>query len=128
MYAHMKLVYVGRTFVRDREEYDMKKKIAIVLVMICMLALVGCGSSKLVEGSEKTYYGTVTDRAMSVVNEGDREGRPYITISTDDNTEICFWFVKDCESNAKIGDVVTIESAIEEQTDLLVAISVTVNE
>ena len=106
----------------------MKKKIALVLAMICMFALVSCGSSKLIEGSEKTYYGIVTDRAMSVVNEGDREGRPYIIISTEDNTEICFWFVKHCESNAKIGDVVTIESAIEEQTDLLVAISVTVNE
>ena len=106
----------------------MKKKRALVLAVICMLAMVGCGSSKLVEGSEKTYYGTVTDRAMSVVNEGDREGRPYIIISTDDNTEICFWFVKDCESSAKIGDVVTIESAIEEQTELLIAISVTVND
>jgi len=120
---------VGRTFVGYREEREnMKKKIALVLTVICMLALVGCGRSKLVKGSEKTYYGTVTDRAMSVVNEGDREGRPYIIISTDDNAELCFWFVKDCESNAKIGDVVTIESAIEEQTDLLVAISVTVNE
>ena len=106
----------------------MKKKIALLLVLICVCGLVGCGSSKLVEGSEKTYYGTVTDRAMSVVNEGDREGRPYIIISTDDNTEICLWFVKDCETSAKIGDVVTIESAIEEQTDLRVAISVTVNE
>ena len=120
---------MGRTFVGYREEREnMKKKIALVLTVICMLALVGCGRSKLVEGSEKTYYGTVTDRAMSVVNEGDREGRPYIIISTDDNTEICLWFVKDCETSAKIGDVVTIESAIEEQTDLLVAISVTVNE
>ena len=93
-----------------------------------MVVLVSCGSSKLIEGSKKTYYGIVTDRAMSVVNEGDREGRPYIIISTGDNVELCFWFVKDCESNAKIGDVVTIESAIEEQTKLLVAISVTVNE
>ena len=106
----------------------MKKKIALLLVLICVCGLVGCGSSKLVEGSEKTYYGTVTDRAMSVVNEGDREGRPYIIISTDDNAELCFWFVKKCESSAKIGDVVTIESAIEEPTDLLVALSVTVNE
>ena len=51
----------------------MKKKIALLLVLICVCGLVGCGSSKLVEGSEKTYYGTVTDRAMSVVNEGDRQ-------------------------------------------------------
>lgn len=48
----------------------MKKFIALLLVLVCVLGLVGC-SSKLVEGSEKTYSGTVTDRAMSVVNEGD---------------------------------------------------------
>lgn len=56
-----------------------------MLAVICMLALVGCDCSKLGEGSEKTYFGTVTDRAMSVVNEGDRQGRPYIIISTDNN-------------------------------------------
>ena len=44
----------------------MKKFIALLLVLVCVLGLVGC-SSKLVEGSEKTYSGTVTDRAMSVV-------------------------------------------------------------
>ena len=33
---------------------------------------------------------------------------------------------KDCETNAKIGDEVIIESAIEEQTDLLIATSITV--
>ena len=67
----------------------MKKFIALLLVLVCVLGLVGC-SSKLVEGSEKTYSGTVTDRAMSVVNEGDRQGRSYIIISTGDE-DICFW-------------------------------------
>ena len=61
----------------------MKKFIALLLVLVCVLGLVGC-SSKLVEGSEKTYSGTVTDRAMSVVNDGDRQGRSYIIISTGD--------------------------------------------
>ncbi len=102
----------------------MKKFIALLLVLVCVLGLVGC-CSKLVEGSEKTYSGTVTDRAMSVVNEGDRQGRSYIIISTGDE-DICFWLTKDCEANAKIGDEVIIESAIEEQTDLLVATSITV--
>ena len=46
----------------------MKKLIALVLVLVLLLCLAACGN-KLVEGSEKTYYGTVTDRAMSVVNE-----------------------------------------------------------
>jgi hypothetical protein len=110
----------------ELEEGDdcMKKFIALLLVLVCVLGLVGC-SSKLVEGSEKAYSGTVTDRAMSVVNEGDRQGRSYIIISTGDE-EICFWLTKDCETNAKIGDEVIIESAIEEQTDLLIATSITV--
>ena len=102
----------------------MKRLVALLLSLVCMLGLVGC-SSKLVEGSEKTYSGTVTDRAMSVVNEGDRQGRSYIIISTG-NDDICFWLAKECETNAKIGDKVIIESAIEEETNLLVAISITV--
>ncbi len=102
----------------------MKKLIALVLVLVLILCLAACGN-KLVEGSEKTYYGTVTDRAMSVVNEGDRQGRAYISITTD-NEDIQFWLTKDCETNAQIGDKVIIESAIEEQTNLLVATSITV--
>ena len=102
----------------------MKKMIALLLAMALLLSLVACGN-KLVEGSEKTYYGTVTDRAMSVVNEGDHHGRAYISISTD-NEDILFWLAKDCETNAQIGDKVIIESAIEEQTNLLVATSITV--
>ena len=102
----------------------MKKLIALVLVLVLLLCLAACGN-KLVEGSEKTYYGTVTDRAMSVVNEGDHQGRAYISITTD-NEDIQFWLTKDCETNAQIGDKVIIESAIEEQTNLLVATSITV--
>ena len=102
----------------------MKKLIALVLVLVLLLCLAACGN-KLVEGSEKTYYGTVTDRAMSAVNEGDRQGRAYISITTD-NEDIQFWLTKDCETNAQIGDKVIIESAIEEQTNLLVATSITV--
>lgn len=103
----------------------MKKIIALLLTLVCILCLVACGGN-LVEGSEATYYGTVTDRAMSVVNEGDRQGRAYIIISTV-NGDICFWFTQNCETNAKVGDNVIIESAIEEQTNLLVATSITVN-
>lgn len=102
----------------------MKKLIALVLVLVLLLCLAACGN-KLVEGSEKTYYGTVTDRAMSVVNEGDCQGCAYISITTD-NEDIQFWLTKDCETNAQIGDKVIIESAIEEQTNLLVATSITV--
>ena len=100
----------------------MKKLVALALT--CTLSLVAC-SGKLVEGSEKTYRGTVTDRAMSVVNEGDGQGRAYISIATNDE-DVQFWLVKGCETDAQIGDEVTVESAIEERTDLLVATSVTV--
>ena len=62
---------------------------------------------------------------MSVVNEGDRQGRAYISITTG-NEDIQFWLTKDYETNAKIGDKVIIESAIEEQTNLLVATSIRV--
>ena len=102
----------------------MKKLIALLLATVLLLSLVAC-DNRLVEGSEKTYYGTVTDRAMSVVNEGDRQGRAYISITTD-NGDILFWLTKDCETDAKIGDKVIVESAIEEQTNLLVATSITV--
>lgn len=102
----------------------MKKLTALLLVFVCVLSMVGC-SSNLIEESEKTYHGIVTDRAMSVVNEGDRQGRAYISITTD-NEDIQFWLSKDCETNAKIGDKVIVESAIEEKTSLLVATSITV--
>ena len=102
----------------------MKRSIVLLLLLVCMLGTVGC-RSKLVEGSEKTWSGTVTDRAMSVVNERDRQGRSYIIITTGDE-DVCFWLRKDCETNAKIGDRVTIESAIEEQTNLLVATRIAV--
>ncbi|MBQ2901392.1 MAG: hypothetical protein IJE49_06040 [Agathobacter sp.] len=100
----------------------------LILAILCALTMSGCGSNKTVEGSEKTYSGVVTDCAMSVVKEGDRTGRPYIIISTADGTEICFWMKKNHSSNAQIGDTVTIESAIERETNLLVATKVTVEE
>ena len=102
----------------------MKKILVLFSALICILSFAAC-SGNLVEGSGKTYHGTVTDRAMSVVKEGDRQGRAYITISTD-NGDVCFWLAEGCETNAGIGDNVMIESAIEEQTDLLVAIRITV--
>ena len=102
----------------------MKKLIALLLATVLLLSLVACGN-RLAEGSEKTYYGTVTDCAMSVVNEGDRHSRAYISI-TNDNDSLQFWLTKNCETDAKIGDKVIIESAIEEQTNLLVATKITV--
>lgn len=97
-----------------------------LLTLILILVLSGCGSHALAEGSEQTYRATVTDRGMSVVTEGDRIGRPYIIIATEENAEICFWLRENCEPNAQIGDDVIIESAMEQQTNLLVATHITV--
>lgn len=109
---------------KDERKFQMRQ-ICLILVIFCALNLSGCGRNKLVEGSEKTYYGIVTDCGMSVVNEGDREGRPYIIIETMEDTEICFWMDISTYS-AGIGSTVTIESAMEEGTNLLVATKVTV--
>lgn len=102
----------------------MKRLIVLLLAVVLLLSLVAC-SNRLVEGSEMTYYGTVTDSAMSVVYEGDLQGRSYISITTD-NENLQFWLTKDCETDAKIGDKVIVQSAIEEQTNLLVATSISV--
>ena len=104
--------------------YFMKKIIAILLLFIYILCFVAC-STKLIDGTEKTYSGTVVDRAMGVVTEGDRQGRAYIIISTG-TEDICFWFAKAYETDAKIGDTVIIESAIENQTNLLIATKITI--
>ena len=104
----------------------MKKLMAALLLLACVLSVAGC-TVKLAEGSEKTYCGTVTDRGMSVVKEGDRKGRAYIIIVTGAQEEICFWLGKNCENPAGIGDAVCIESAREENTGLLTAVRITVN-
>lgn len=104
----------------------MKKFIVFLLSFICVWFMVGC-ANKLIEGSEKTYTGTVVDYAMSPVNEGDWFSLRYITLFADDETH-CIWLREDCECSARIGDRVVIESAVEEYSNLLVAISVTVIE
>ena len=102
----------------------MKRWRSLVFALLLTLILSGCGHG-LQEGSEKTYRGTVTDRGMSVVKEGDRTGRAYIILETGEEA-LCFWLAEGCETDAGIGDRVIIESAIEEQTNLLVATSITV--
>lgn len=95
---------------------------ALLILAICGALMLGaCGRNKLVEGSEKPYYGIVTDCAMSVVNEGDREGQAYVIISTGEKDERCFWLPNNYRHDAKIGDFVIIDSAIESGTNLLVA-------
>ena len=102
----------------------MKRRRSLVFALLLILIMSGC-SHGLQEGSEKTYRGTVTDQGMSVVKEGDRTGRAYIILETSEEA-LCFWLTEGCKTDAGIGDRVIIESAVEEQTNLLVAISITV--
>ena len=104
----------------------MKRWGSLVFALLLMLFLSGCGHG-LQECSEKTYRGTVTDRGMSVVREGDRTGQAYIILETGEE-EFCFWLAADCETDAGIGDRVIIESAIEEQTNLLVATDIRIEQ
>ena len=106
----------------------MKRFFQILPLLICVLSLSACFDSGLVEGSEKTYSGTVVDQAMSVVREGDRKGRAYLSLSCDDGSNVLFWLADRCEGSVKIGDSVTVESAVEKRTDLLVATKITVRE
>lgn len=106
----------------------MKKRYALLLSLVWLLLLVGCNGGAIIEGSEKSCAGTVTDRAMSVVNEGDRRGRAYISIDLPDGGGESLWLAADCECDAEIGDYVLITSAIEAKTGLLVATEITVVE
>lgn len=99
----------------------MKKLILYVVCFALLLGLAGCGKDKYVYESEKPYYGIVTDCAMSVVNEGDREGRAYMIVATGEEEELCFWLEKNYRHDAEIGDFVIVDSAIEFGTNLLVA-------
>ena len=66
--------------------------------------------------------------AMSVVDERawPKVSRPYITIQFEDGVEELFWRV--CETEAIRGDLVQVESAIEDSTDLLIATEIIVLE
>ena len=101
----------------------MFKRIIISLFLISLLS--GCTSRSLVEGSEATYRGIVTDRAMSS-NSYDRYGRAYINILTDSGELMLFWYIDDAPrpNGLKIGDYVEIQSSIEEESNYLVATSV----
>lgn len=101
---------------------------AIPALLICFLLLSGCASNKPIAGTEQTYYGTVIDMAMSDVNYNvwPKVSRPYIIIQPEDGIELSFWVA--CETEAKLGDLVQVETAIEESTDLFIATEVIVLE
>ena len=105
------------------------RKIVWVLILVCTISLIYYqveANCKLVEGSEVTYWGTVSDCAMSTIREGSRQSRPYIVISTESTGDVLIWEGKGYELTARLGDKVIVESAVEKKSNLRVATSVTV--
>jgi len=103
--------------------------LAILLVLLC-----GCGS-KIVEGTEITYRGTVIDRALAPVEERPysimEETRAYIGIEEADGTPHCFWEAKGSGDDwpaVFVGDAVEITVATEASTGYSVVIGITVLE
>ena len=106
----------------------------VIGIFVCLLAGVLLLTNPIRETGDEsgvTYYaGTVTDSAMSVVNEGDRKGRSYITLACDDGEDRLFWMA---EENAKpdhnlLGQYVIVRGRIESGTGLLVATHISISE
>ena len=106
----------------------------VIGVFVCLLSGVLLLTNPIEETGDEsgvTYYaGTVVDSAMSVVNEGDREGRSYITLVCDDGKERQFWMAKNYEKPdvPLIGEYVMIRGKIESGTGLLVATNISISE
>lgn len=75
-------------------------------------------------GTEQTHTGMVADRAMATVDDRPffPESRPYLGLELEDGSGLCFWEgdVFDIPSGLSIGDRVRVDSAIEEDTGLLI--------
>ena len=113
----------------------MKSFAALLLTLVCIFSLSACGKSRIVEGTEITYRGTVIDRALSPVEERPysfmEEVRAYIGIEEEDGTPHCFWQVKGKEYDwpkVFIGDTVEIAVAAEAASGRTVVVEITVLE
>ena len=106
----------------------------VIGIFVCLLAGVLLLTNPIEETGDEsgvTYYaGTVVDSAMSVVNEGDREGRSYITLACDDGEKRLFWMAKNYEKPDMdlIGQYVIVRGKIESGTGLLIATNVSISE
>lgn len=106
----------------------------VIGIFVCLLAGVLLLTNPIEDNGINTgvtyYAGTVVDSAMSVVNEGDREGRSYITLVCDDGEERLFWMAKNYEKPDVdlIGQYVIVRGKIEFGTGLLVATNISISE
>ena len=104
----------------------MKKGLIILVTILSILTLTGC--SRIVEGTEITRQGILTDRAMSTVsNAAFAESRAYITVTYENGEADCYWAAKgdSFPDTLALGDTVEVKSGIEEGSGLLVVIEVT---
>ena len=78
-----------------------------------------------VPGTEQTHIGIVADRALSTIDDRAffwSESRPYLGLELADGSGLCFWEgdVFDIPNGISVGDRVRVDSAIEEDTGLLI--------
>lgn len=105
--------------------------IAVILCVVLAVCLLTNPISDDGNGSGISYYfGTVVDSAMSVVNEGDREGRRYITLRLDDGEEKLFWLGQSCEHPDEdiLNQYVTVRATVERQTGLDIVTSIQITD
>lgn len=108
--------------------------ILVIALILCVILSVCLLTNPIEEAGVEdgvTYYaGTVVDSAMSVVNEGDREGRSYISLACDDGEDRLFWMAKNYEKPDMdlIGQYVIVRGKIESGTGLLVATNISISE
>ena len=110
-----------------------------ILTVIALIAamLYVAAHRPTVPGTEEIFEGTVSDRAMSVVDYVlyDKapflaESRPYIGLAFDGGGGDCFWIADVCDEpeRARPGDRVRIETAREERSGLRVVTKITILE
>lgn len=105
--------------------------VALVLTIVLAVCLLTNPISE--EGSSAGityYYGTVADSAMSVVKEGDRVGRSYITLRFDDGGEKLFWLGQGCKHPEEdiLNQYVMVRATIESGTGLDIVTGIQVTE
>lgn len=110
--------------------------ILTVIVLIAAMLYVAA-HRPTVPGTEEIFEGTVSDRAMSVVDYVlyDKapflaESRPYIGLAFDGGAGDCFWIADVCDEpeRARPGDRVRIETAKEGRSGLRVVTKITILE
>ena len=99
--------------------------ILIALILCAVLAFCLLTDPVTVKKSEagvSYYYGTIVERGMRVIQEGDQEGRGYISIAGDDGQDYMFWEAEGYTDipEVTVGDHVMVRAWLEGPGDLAV--------